>query len=227
MKKRKLFIGNLNYSVTAEKLRSFLASYGTVINVKMVEGKGYAFVEVGSEEQALKIQKTLNESVFEGRRLLIDGVPGTRRIDRKQEPDAQNLREKRPASEPGRKTYPPLSGEEKKSSYLEWKNRKSPDNSQRPVKAEGPRADSHVRSKESPGQTFQKSASQSDKNYFPVKPASTTPAGSPAIQKKKVPSEASQKPASESPRKVKKSRVPTWVREKRSTGYKPKKYKKV
>ena len=227
MKKRKLFIGNLNYSVTAEKLRFFLASHGTVINVKMVEGKGYAFVEVGSEEQAQKIQKNLNESVFEGRRLLIDGVPGTRRPDRKQNSNAQNLRERSPAPESEKKTYPPRSGEEKKSSYDEWKNRKRPANSQRPVKAEGPRADSHVRPKESPGQMSQKSASQSDKKYSPVKAASKAPSGNPAIQKRKVQSEAAQKPTSESPQKVKKSRVPTWVREKRSMGYKPKKYKKV
>jgi len=227
MKKRKLFIGNLNFSVTAEKLRFFLAPHGTVLDVKMMEGKGYAFVEMGSEEQAQKIQKNLNESVFEGRRLLIDGVPGTRRTDRKQDPSAQNLRERRPAPESGRKIYPPRSGEGKTFPKPEWKKRESTDEPRRPARAGGPRADSYVRPKKSPGQTPQKSASQSDKKYSPVKPASKAPSGSPAIQKKKVQPEASQKPASESPRKVKKSRVPTWVREKRSAGYKPKKFKKV
>jgi RNA recognition motif-containing protein len=135
MKKRKLFIGNLNYSVTADKLRSFLATYGTVIDVKVMEGKGYAFVEMGSEEQAKKIQTTLSESVFEGRKLLIDGVPGTRRSDNKSD-KAQNFRENRPAPDSGRRTYSSPPGEDRRSPKPEWKNRNSPGESRSPIRPE-------------------------------------------------------------------------------------------
>ena len=45
--------------------------------------KGYAFVEMATPEQAKKIQETLSETVFEGRRLLIDGVSSKQTETRK------------------------------------------------------------------------------------------------------------------------------------------------
>lgn len=85
MNKKKLFIGNLHYSVTEGQIRKLLSGHGDVIGVKLMEGKGYAFVEMGTEEQAGEIQRTLSESVFEGRKLLIDGVPGKRNTGRSQD----------------------------------------------------------------------------------------------------------------------------------------------
>jgi RNA recognition motif-containing protein len=78
MNQNKLFIGNLHYSVTEEQLRNLFAPYGNLVSVKVMPGKGYGFIELETPEQAQKIKDTLSESVFQGRRLLIDGVPDKR-----------------------------------------------------------------------------------------------------------------------------------------------------
>ncbi len=83
MNKNKLFIGNLHYSVTEDQLRALFAPYGNLINVKVMPGKGYGFIEMGTLEQAQKIKDTLSESIFQGRRLLIDGVPSKQSETRK------------------------------------------------------------------------------------------------------------------------------------------------
>ncbi|WP_319538500.1 RNA-binding protein [uncultured Methanospirillum sp.] len=83
MNKNKLFIGNLHYSVTEDQLRALFAPYGNLVSVKVMQGKGYGFIEMGTPEQAQKIKETLNESVFQGRRLLIDGVPSKQSETRK------------------------------------------------------------------------------------------------------------------------------------------------
>jgi len=83
MNKSKLFIGNLHYSVTEDQLRALFAPYGNLISVKVMQGKGYGFIEMGTPEQAQKIKETLSESVFQGRRLLIDGVPSKQSEPRK------------------------------------------------------------------------------------------------------------------------------------------------
>lgn len=223
MKKRKLFIGNLNYSVTADKLRSFLAAHGTVIDVKMMEGKGYAFVEMGTEEQAQKILKTLSESVFEGRKLLIDGVPGTRRSDNKSDKRTQDFREKKPAPE-SRRTYSSPSGEERRSPRPEWKNRNSPGESRSPVRPERSRPEGDMRKNIPSGQNHPKSTPESDKKHSGAKAISTIPAGRTAKKEPGKP-EAPQKSESPSSKPQKKSRVPTWVKEKRSAKSKIKKEK--
>ncbi|HWQ67598.1 MAG TPA: hypothetical protein VN372_12120 [Methanospirillum sp.] len=83
MNPKKLFIGNLTFSVTDNQLRNLLSPYGDVIGVKVIPDKGYAFVEMGTPEQARKIQETLSESIFEGRRLLIDSVPSKEKANLK------------------------------------------------------------------------------------------------------------------------------------------------
>lgn len=83
MNQNKLFIGNLHYSVTEDQLRNLFAPYGNLVSVKVMPGKGYGFIELQTPEQAQKIKDTLSESVFQGRRLLIDGVPDKRSGGRK------------------------------------------------------------------------------------------------------------------------------------------------
>lgn len=225
MKKRKLFIGNLNYSVTAEKLRSFLATYGTVIDVKVMEGKGYAFVEMGSEEQAKKIQTTLSESVFEGRKLLIDGVPGTRRSDNKSDKKAQDFRENRPVPDSGRRTYSSPPGEERRSPKSEWKNRNGPVESRSPIRPERSRPEGDIRKTPPSDQNRSQSTPASDKKHSQRKPVFTTPEGR-STKKDSGLSEKQQISKAQSLKPQKKSRVPTWVKEKRSSKskYKPEKY---
>jgi RNA recognition motif-containing protein len=106
MNKRKLFIGNLHYSVTEGQLRKLLVQYGDVTSIKLMEGKGYAFVEFGSEQQAMNIRQTLSESVFEGRKLLIDGVPGRRKTGPDKKRTTPDSHRTRPGKIPGREPEP-------------------------------------------------------------------------------------------------------------------------
>jgi len=111
MNKNKLFIGNLHYSVTEDQLRALFAPYGNLVSVKVMQGKGYGFIEMGTPEQAQKIKDTLSESVFQGRRLLIDGVPSKQSEPRKwaslsdephrskRKPDRRDNPDRRPRAE--------------------------------------------------------------------------------------------------------------------------------
>jgi RNA recognition motif-containing protein len=72
MQVSKLYVGNLNYSVTKEKLEELFANHGTVKSVNVIEGKGFAFVEMSSPEEAEKAKEALNDTDFEGRPLKID-----------------------------------------------------------------------------------------------------------------------------------------------------------
>ena len=160
MKKRKLFVGNLDYSTTTEQLRAFLASYGTVIGVRLMEGKGYAFVEMGSEEQAQKIQRTLSESIFNGRKLLIDGVPGTRRSEKKSKSSPKGSVERKPVQESGRKAEPLCRSDGKKSAKPEWKDLKFTDEPQRPARTKFPGTVYPIHSPSQQGQKTLKDTSQ-------------------------------------------------------------------
>lgn len=72
MQGKKLFVGNLTYSVGEEQLRELFSGYGTVESVKVIEQKGFAFVEMGSSEEAQGALDGLNQTEFEGRTLHID-----------------------------------------------------------------------------------------------------------------------------------------------------------
>lgn len=68
----KLYVGNLSYSVTKEQLRELFSSYGSVTDVKVIEGKGFGFVEMSSQAEAEKAKEELNGSNFKGRTLTVD-----------------------------------------------------------------------------------------------------------------------------------------------------------
>jgi RNA recognition motif-containing protein len=68
----KLYVGNLSYSVTKEQLRELFSSYGSVTDVKIIEGKGFGFVEMSSQAEAEKAKEELNGSNFKGRTLTVD-----------------------------------------------------------------------------------------------------------------------------------------------------------
>ena len=68
----KLYIGNLTYSVTGEQLRNLFAEYGEVKDVRVIEGKGFGFVEMATSEEAQAAMDALNQTVFEGRTMRID-----------------------------------------------------------------------------------------------------------------------------------------------------------
>lgn len=72
MEGKRLYVGNLTYSVNEGNLRDLFATYGDVESVKVIEQKGFGFVEMGSSEQAQAAMDALNETQYEGRTLRID-----------------------------------------------------------------------------------------------------------------------------------------------------------
>lgn len=72
MEGSKLYVGNLKYSVTNDKLKELFSAYGEVKSVNIIEGKGFGFIEMSSPEEAKKAKDALNNTDFEDRPLKID-----------------------------------------------------------------------------------------------------------------------------------------------------------
>ncbi len=67
----KLYVGNLSYAVSSEQLKELFSGYGTVVEVKVIEGKGFGFVEMGSQADAEKAKKELHDTQFMGRTIAV------------------------------------------------------------------------------------------------------------------------------------------------------------
>jgi len=72
MQGKKLFVGNLTYSVTSDELGELFASYGEVVEAKVIEGKGFGFVEMASQEEAVAAKDALHGTEYVGRTLNVD-----------------------------------------------------------------------------------------------------------------------------------------------------------
>lgn len=72
MEGKRLYVGNLTYSVNEANLRDLFGAYGDIESVKVIEQKGFAFVEMETSEQAQAAMDALNETQYEGRTLRID-----------------------------------------------------------------------------------------------------------------------------------------------------------
>ena len=72
MQGSKLYVGNLNYSVTTEELTELFAEYGQVKSVNIIEGKGFGFVEMSSQAEAEQAKSALHNTEFKGRNLKVD-----------------------------------------------------------------------------------------------------------------------------------------------------------
>ncbi len=72
---KKLYVGNLSYSLTDDGLAEAFASCGTVESARVItdrdsgRSKGFGFVEMSSEAEAMKAIETLNGREVEGRPL--------------------------------------------------------------------------------------------------------------------------------------------------------------
>lgn len=75
---RKLYIGNLSFSVTEEALSEKLSEFGTVESVKIItdrdsgQSKGFGFVEMGTDSEAHSAIDGLNGSDFAGRPMKVN-----------------------------------------------------------------------------------------------------------------------------------------------------------
>jgi RNA recognition motif-containing protein len=75
---RKLYVGNLPYETSEQDLQTLFAGAGTVDSVNVIRdmatgrARGFAFVEMGSEEEAQKAVSTLNNYPLGGRNLMVN-----------------------------------------------------------------------------------------------------------------------------------------------------------
>ncbi len=73
----KLYVGNLSYNVTDERLQEHFAQHGAVQSARVItdkfsgRSKGFGFVEMGSDEEAEKAIQALNGTDFEGRNIVV------------------------------------------------------------------------------------------------------------------------------------------------------------
>lgn len=73
MANNKLFVSNLDFELSAEQIREIFAELGTVMNLTLVrdresgKSRGYAFIEMGSPEEAGKAIEALNGKQYNGR----------------------------------------------------------------------------------------------------------------------------------------------------------------
>jgi len=75
---KKLYVGNLSYDTSEDALKDFFSEAGTVESVNVIadrisgRSKGFAFVEMASEEEAQKSIEMLNGKELDGRNIKID-----------------------------------------------------------------------------------------------------------------------------------------------------------
>ncbi len=75
---RKLYVGNLAYSVSNSDLEQLFAAYGTVQSAQVImdrdtgRSKGFGFVEMGSDQEAQAAIAALNGKDVEGRNLTVN-----------------------------------------------------------------------------------------------------------------------------------------------------------
>jgi RNA recognition motif-containing protein len=72
MQGNKLYVGNLPYSIVNSQLEELFGQYGEVKEVRVIEGKGFGFVEMSNTDEAEKAREALDGSEMEGRTLRVD-----------------------------------------------------------------------------------------------------------------------------------------------------------
>ena len=84
MQGSKLYVGNLNYSVTNEQLEELFSSHGKVQSANVIGDKGFGFVELSDNAEAEKAKEALDGTDFEGRTLKVDeALPQRPRTERR------------------------------------------------------------------------------------------------------------------------------------------------
>ncbi len=76
----RLYVGNLDYSTGEAELEDLFKGAGNVLSAEVVtnprtqQSKGFAFVEMGSIDEAKRAVETLDDQEFMGRRLVVSGA---------------------------------------------------------------------------------------------------------------------------------------------------------
>ena len=72
-----IYVGNLNYRVREDDLKSVMEQFGEVDSVKVIKdretgrSKGFAFIEMQNDDDARRAIEELNEKEFEGRQMVV------------------------------------------------------------------------------------------------------------------------------------------------------------
>ena len=75
---KKLYVGNLTYSVTSSDLQEWFTPFGTVQSAQVItdrdtgRSKGFGFVEMDTDAQAQAAIQGLNDHDHDGRRLTVN-----------------------------------------------------------------------------------------------------------------------------------------------------------
>jgi RNA recognition motif-containing protein len=75
---KKLYVGNLAYSVTSEALEQMFLEFGTVVSAQVIQdrdtgrSKGFGFVEMQSDDAAQQAINGMHEKEFGGRALTVN-----------------------------------------------------------------------------------------------------------------------------------------------------------
>lgn len=68
----KLYVGNLNYQTSEEMIKTAFGAHGNVVSVTIIHGKGFGFVEMGSDAEAQKAKEAMNNTDLDGRKIRVD-----------------------------------------------------------------------------------------------------------------------------------------------------------
>ncbi len=74
----KLYVGSLSFNTTEDSLKDLFSKAGTVNSASIImdkfsgRSKGFAFVEMSSEEEAKTAIETLNGKELDGRSIVVD-----------------------------------------------------------------------------------------------------------------------------------------------------------
>ena len=67
---KNLFIGNLSYGLTEPKLTEAFSKFGAK-EARIIEGRGFGFVEVDDDQASTAIQE-MNEKELDGRKIFVN-----------------------------------------------------------------------------------------------------------------------------------------------------------
>jgi len=75
---KRLYVGNLSYSTTEDSLEAMFQQAGTVVKCELMldkftsRSRGFAFIEMGTHEEAQKAVEMFNDQNLDGRNLRVN-----------------------------------------------------------------------------------------------------------------------------------------------------------
>ena len=90
---KKVYIGNLSYDTTEDRLRELFGAHGEVTSVNVVTDRytgrprGFAFVEMATDEAAAAAVAALNSQMVDGRQLRVEEAQPRKRGGGDRHPD--------------------------------------------------------------------------------------------------------------------------------------------